>query len=335
MVTGILRSFGGMRVERGRCVRCLTIGSVLAAVGLTSSAYADRVSLITGDVLIGEVTSQTADEVIVMHDVLGQLVIPRSQVGLVEVDGADDTTTAPLATPEEAIVEVQPADPIEPADEVSEWKSHLSLSTASSFGNTDTQVFQVGVTSLRERPADRTKLDALYYYGATSGDRSDNRFSAGFLHDWLMPDSPWLWFADGRYDYDEFQSWEHRINAHLGAGYQLVDEEDLQVTVRGGLGFVREFKSANQDWRPEALFGGDFTWQISEKQKLTGGTTIYPDLDDMGEYRVVSGLDWSMLLDEERAMSLKAGLAHEYQSTVAAGIDEHDLRLYAGLQFDF
>ena len=34
-------------------------------------------------------------------------------------------------------------------------------------------------------------------------------------------------FVSGRFDYDEFKSWEYRITGQVGPAYQLIDTEDI------------------------------------------------------------------------------------------------------------
>ena len=64
-------------------------------------------------------------------------------------------------------------------------------------------------------------------------------------------------------------------------------------------------------------------------------STIYPDLDNTGEFRTLTNANWSALLDEETSMSLTAGLFHEYQSDVPSDVDKNDVKLFVGLKFDF
>ncbi|UCD76675.1 MAG: DUF481 domain-containing protein [Phycisphaerales bacterium] len=298
-------------------------GLLLAAI----PANGDEVVLAGGDTLSGKVVQHTADAVVLDHAVLGRMTIPAIEIQSI-VDSAD--RTGPYAELQE-----EAAEAVAEAEMPKEWKSRFELALGGSFGNTDSQAFRTGVVSKRESESDRTALDASYFYGASDGDRTDNRFTAGILHDWLFPESPWFLFADGRYDYDEFKSWEHRISAHIGPGYELIKKEDFTLNLRAGIGVVKEFGSDNDDFRPEAMFGGDFAWQISERQSLEGSTMIYPDLDDTGEFRTFSRLNWAMLVDPDSNMSLTAGLEHEYQSKVDPGVDENDLRIFAGLMFDF
>lgn len=309
-------------------INAFSYTSVVSAAALASAlampAVGDEVTLATGDTLTGTVIDQTADAVIFEHAVLGRLEIPLSQVqalGGTEVAGAESGDV--------------PAEVVEEPKVESEWKSRFELAAGGSFGNTDNQNFRLGLVSKRETEASRTALDAAYYYGADNGDRTENRFTAGILHDWLFTNSRWMLFADGRYDYDEFKDWEHRISAHIGPGYHLIKSEDFNLNVRAGLGFAKEFGSDDDDFKPEALLGTDFVWQISERQSLEGGATIYPDLDETGEFRTLSRLNWAVLVDPDSNMSLTAGLEHEYQSEVDPGVEEHDLRIFAGFMFDF
>ncbi|HWB20284.1 MAG TPA: DUF481 domain-containing protein, partial [Phycisphaerales bacterium] len=98
---------------------------------------------------------------------------------------------------------------------------------------------------------------------------------------------------------------------------------------------VKEFGSDNDDVRPEALFGVEGKWDIAEKHSLTFSSTVYPDLNEIGEFRWVSSVGWSYLLDEKNKLSLTAGVQDEYQSKVDEGRKNNDLRAFVGMQLDF
>jgi putative salt-induced outer membrane protein YdiY len=235
------------------------------------------------------------------------------------------------------------ADPVAPAalqdaaetPPPKEWKSSFTLAAGASAGNTDSQNLTAILKSVRETPSDVTTLDAGYTYGAQDGDRSSSKATGGIRHDWLLPDSPWFLFAQGRADYDEFQSWEYRLSAHGGAGYELIKSKEFDLTARFGAGVNKEFNSADEDLKPEALLGLDLRWQITEKQSLVAGSTLYPDLGDFGESRLVSFADWKVLVDEESNMNVYVGVQDEYYSRTDEGIKHNDFRVVAGVQFEF
>ena len=100
-------------------------------------------------------------------------------------------------------------------------------------------------------------------------------------------------------------------------------------------GVVKELGSRNEDLRPEGLLGADLAWRIATRQSLEAGTRFHPDLGDATEFRTVSSISWSWLVNDEAKMSLHTGIEHEYQSVVDPGTDHNDWRIVAGLQFDF
>ncbi len=294
----------------------------VATLAAGAGVYADELHLVGGDTLLGEIVECTPERTVLLHEVLGRLEIPADEI----------VTTADAQVAPAALHDDPAAPPVE--DEPSEWDSHFEIGLGASFGNTDRQAGHVGFTSLRETERNRTALDARYHYGAANGDRDNNRLSAGIQHDWLVPESPWLYFARLRYDFDEFQSWDYRIAAHGGVGYRLIDEEDFDLTLRAGLGALKEFNSPDDDIKLEALVGFDLTWQISEKQSFEAGSTIYPDLDETGEFRTFSYAGWAIKVDDETQTALTVRFEHEHQSH-NPGFEKNDYRLTAGLQFDF
>ena len=122
---------------------------------------------------------------------------------------------------------------------------------------------------------------------------------------------------------------------HGGIGYKWIEEAEFKATLRGGLGVSKEWGSEDQDIRPEALVGISIDWSISDKQSIDFVSTIFPDLEETGEFRLVTTANWSLMMDEQANMSLTAGVFHEYQSDVDPGIDKSDVKIFAGLQFDF
>jgi hypothetical protein len=297
----------------------------------------DEVVLKSGDRLTGVVAERSEAMVILDHPTLGRLEIPVEEILRLTIAQEIVIGEAPPPPPDEAA-------PEPPAEEVTEavvapdpddWKFHLDLGGTGSFGNTDTQAFRISITGLRENAEERTALDVAYFYGATNGDRTTNKVTAGVLQDWFVSDSRWSYFASVRYDFDEFQSWEHRLGAHGGFGYHVVDREDFDWMARAGAGVNKEWKSEEDDLRPEALLSTDINWQIDEHQAFVFATTLYPDLGDLGEYRWITDAKWTMLLANHDNLSLSAGLRNEYQSDVDPGIKHNDLYIFAGLTLDF
>lgn len=330
------------------------IAATAALVALALAAPADaaeKIRLSTGGVITVEVLEINQDIVRFQHAVLGELTVPRSSVTMVDriakqagtPSGADAVqpkadragqTTGQQNIETKSAAKAAPAPEPEPEPEPEvEWTSKLVVGGAYTTGNTENKSFNLQFTSDRKTNALHTSFDMRYFYAESSGDQDTNRFTTGLGNDWLVPDSKWFYFARTRYTFDEEQSWTHRASVHGGPGYHLFEQDDFTLDLRTGAGFTKEW-DLNAD-RPELLFGVEIDWSITDKQELSADSTIYPDLNDTGQFRVVNNVGWSIMLDEELNFSLNAGLQHEYQSDVSGDDKKNDLRITAGLGIEF
>jgi putative salt-induced outer membrane protein YdiY len=287
-----------------------------------------------------EIVSLDGESARFIHPLLGELTVPRTALAIVR--GADDPRPSMSALAEAGETqEAPPADapppeapPPAPAPPP-EWKFKLIVAAGGASGNTENANANVILAAVRETPEMKTVLDSGYFFDSSDGDRSQNRFTVGGRNDWLNPDSRWFYFADARYDLDEFQSWDSRVSGHLGIGYRLIQPPKLTLNLLAGLGAVKEWGSSNDNVRAEALLGVEGKYEFAEKHTLVFSSTLFPDLSDPGEYRWVNNAGWSFLMDEKNKLSLTAGVQHEYQTVVDTGREHSDVRVLVGLQLDF
>ncbi|MCC6580191.1 MAG: DUF481 domain-containing protein [Phycisphaeraceae bacterium] len=325
-----------------RVLSSLTLSAMLLA---GSAALADEVVLKTGDRLIGAVLEQTAEKVTVQHPVLGKLEIPASQVAQVvkEGDAQAPVPAAPAPTPVAAAVAAAPKSdaPALPERESwfdrmrKVWKSHFELGANITSGNSEAVAFYSAFKTTRETKSNTLKLDAAYYRNTSDGTESRDNFTTGLFSEWPIADSRWSVFAQGRYDYDEYQSWLHRLTGAGGLGYDLIKLPKFDFKLRGGAGFAREFGSEDENIKPEGLAGFDSHWTITDAQTLAARSMYYPDMGSLGEFRVVSAVEWLVKLSTADGLSLKVAIEHEYQSEVDPGRKNNDLRLISAIVFDF
>jgi len=329
------------RIAAAGCLFFVVVGVCLA----------DEIELVGGDVIEGDVVLQDESTIVLDHNDLGRLEIPREKIKSVTfispvlVRPGQGVKKVEITAEEEAPEEEEEAVMFEPEftglsewaveQKKKGWSASADVSFNSSSGNTDERSLRIGADAKRERPDTRLAIDLAYYNKTSEGDTTDNKFTGGMLHDWLFPESRWFWFGSGRYDFDEFESWEQRLAAHTGPGYHLIEDEKTKLDLRVGAGARKEFGSENNNVRFEGAGGLFWEWIITKRQKLSATSAIYPVLTDVEDYRTRTTANWRFRLKEEMNLSLLIGIEHEYQSIVDPGSDKNDTRTYIGIQFGF
>ncbi len=309
-------------------------------------ALADEIVLTSGEKLQCQVVEQTTSLVIVDHQILGRLEIPAENVQEVLTD-LEVVASEPQPEPK-AEIKKKPGQPLPKKEEEKpepHWRSKIEFGFGGADGNTEDANATFAFNSTIDRGYDKYSFDSRYSIRTSRGDRSENKLTAGLLAQWPLPDSRFNYFAQGRYDSDEFQSWDARITGGSGIGYHLIDYnkvndsgkniDTFDLNVKAGLGFLREFGSENERVQPEGILGTNLAWQITPRQKFEGSSTYYPNFDESGEFRIVSNAQWILDLDTLDGLSLKIGLLHEYQSQVDEGIEHSDISIYGALVLEF
>lgn len=316
---------------------CLA-GSLAIALATVCSAH--RIVLTTGETLEGNIVEQTDNVVTFEHPILGSLRIDRGHITAIEqavvAEGQAQATG-------EAAVQT-PAPPETPPDAgrmrlidrwLAEWESHFEIGLAGTEGNSQTANVRLAFDTRHERDLTRWTLDTVYYYSSSTGDTTRNELAADLMREWLMPDSPWLLFAQGIYEFDQFQDWRHRVSGFGGAGYEFVKTDRLELLGRMGGGVAKELDGA-QDLRPEGLLSAAVAkWKPTDAQTFSASVTLHPDLASLGEFRVISKLEWALKLNTADNLSLKLGLDNEYESRTDGDAKHNDLKYYGGLVIDF
>ncbi len=230
------------------------------------------------------------------------------------------------------------AEEIEPAQPVSFWEGwtgNVALGLNGASGNTERLNLRGEINGLRDTELMATSATTLYTYATDDGTASESRFFAGLRNDWKLEDSKWRVFAEGTFEFDDFQDWDYRVSAAGGVGYEFIENEKTTLIGRAGLGLSREIGGSDNTIRPEALIGADFSHLLTERQKLTADATLYPDLDETGEFRFVGHAAWEILIDPEVNMSLRLGVEDRYDSTPGGDSKKNDFAYFAMLVWEF
>lgn len=287
-------------------------------------AVADSITLKNGDSLQGTISSQSEQSVVLNHDVLGTLDIPRDQIAVLHVD------------------QPEPPDPEpEPAEDsglfnsgfLAGWSRGITVGIDGSEGITVDTKIHLDFKADYEDESDRWIFASAYNWKSDSKKTTDNNFYASLDRDWLNPGSPWFWFTRSRYDWDEFTDWDHRLGFFGGPGYQFIKDDVWNLRGRIGAGGKYTWGGSNPGFEAEALIGADLGWTISENQSLKANTTFYPSLERNGEYRNITSLDWKIKVsDFYRGIALTTGINNEYDSQGLSDNSNYDFKYHLGIQ---
>ncbi len=315
----------------------------------------DVVILISGERLEGVVIDEDDETVVLRHHLLGRLNIDRENIEEMHLYSPADPPEDPEEDPEE---DAEPPDPDEerrpadgeeplptPPEPPIEWDSRLELSLNLREGRSTTRDGRVTWESGFSTEKQTFRYDTSYRIRADRSNRTEQRFTIGTFWERPRISTPWSVFAQGRYEYDEFNAWDQRVTASGGFGYQLLTRDDVDedgneferwnVKLRGGLGGRREFGSDDEDLNPEGLIGGELVYRLSPRQRFNAVSTYFQTLDEKEDFRIVTNAEYEVDIDQLNGMSLKLGLAHEHQAQTPANVRRDDLSIFAALVLNF
>ncbi len=341
-----------MRLIRSSC--CL-----LVLLGCACGAWGDTITLTNGDTLRGRVVEQDAEQVVIDHEVLGQMTIARDRVSDIVVaqgiEAGAERESTPTAPSDEEVTAAQtlltgqgytvepPAgeEPLNPGLKIGSltflegWERRFELGFNGAEGNTRNFNIRAALSGFYEDAETRWFADAVYSRQSSNRETTEASFYTAITRDWLLPGKRHFYFMTGRYDWDQFQDWDHRASGAAGIGYNFIKEEDFELLGRAGLGGNRTWGGEDDSFTPEGLLGVEMRWNITEGQVLAFSHTYYPDLEDVDESRNLTKAEWRIRLSTVENLSLKLGAENEYQSAPGGDAKHNDFRYYGALVLDF
>ncbi|MET0043152.1 MAG: DUF481 domain-containing protein, partial [Candidatus Thiodiazotropha sp. 6PLUC3] len=103
------------------------------------------------------------------------------------------------------------------------------------------------------------------------------------------------------------------------------------IASRAGLGGFISRGDGEDISTPELLLGLDLGWIISEHERFEFSNAFYPDLDETGEYRNLTTINWAMKMSEARNLAIKLGLKNEYDSSASDEQEKNDFTYHLSL----
>lgn len=318
----------------------------LLALLLAAAARADVVTLVNGDAIRGEVLASDGDAITLRHVVLGDLRIARASIAAMHAEpvvvahaepAASGSTPSGMTGVAPTQVTAEPAGGSQPAvHPTPKWKGGFDVGLAGASGNSETLNTRLALAIGRETAKMDTRFDAMYARASENGRASKNRGEANANNDWKFGESPWGFFARGRFEFDEFTNYRLRLSGFVGPSYTLYRPEPLLLRFRAGLGGASEFNGPDpaRGFRPEALAGFDTKWTISPRQLVFASFDYLPSLESATDFRLDLKAGYQFKVDPKSNMLLKAGVANRF-TTRGDRTQRNDVDYFLTLGWEF
>ena len=295
---------------------CLSANAALAKTQITLS---------NGDKLQGIVVNQDEEIVTFQHETLGVLSLARSQISHLtnEIEDHLSESTAQTKAAQNALLSTWL---------LPNWEKHLDVGVSGADGNSRSQDIHTALIIKTESSKRRHEIQAAYDSSEKDGDKSRDEFFTHLNSDWLIPNSQYFYFASSRFDWDDFQDWDYRLNIAGGGGYDFINNDTRTLRGKAGLGLNRESGGGDDDISPEGLLELASTWQLTKNHGIELKTTFYPQLEELQEFRNITTLAWVNKLNG--FMRLKVGLSNEHDTDVPDDIKKNDFKYSTSLSWD-
>jgi hypothetical protein len=195
------------------------------------------------------------------------------------------------------------------------WDGGIEVGLNGTDGNSEAFTLRTGGNLKRKTKIYEIGGDVTYLKTKTDGVEKQHRLLANSKYERFLGESRWSFYIKSFLEYDEFTAFDVRLLGNTGLGYLIVRSEHMRLKARFGGGASREFGGPDDNIKPEAAFGCDYDWELTDRQKVNVVTDYYPQWNNFEDYLLVTALNWECLIDQLANLSLKLSVSDRYDST--------------------
>lgn len=280
-----------------------------------AAAHADTLKLANGDQINGEIVEWAVDYVVIKHPQLGQIRLALDQL---EIDTGELPSPGLFGT-----------------RFMRGWNRRINFGLNGKQGNSENTNLTMSANFNYADAFKRWRLTGRYFFSADQDGTSDNNARIDLRRDWLIPESRLFGYTALRYQYDQFESWQHRIVAGGGPGIHLIEKEKHSLDALTGGFFTREFGDRNRT-QGDAMAGLEYSWKPGARYTFTLSNQLFIQLVPIaGELRNLTIGEFTILLTEDPTVNLTLGAENEYETDIEPGDQKNDLKYFLTVGLDF
>ena len=212
------------------------------------------------------------------------------------------------------------------------FSGSVALRGSVANGNADAADLGIGADMLYFDGTNGYSLELSYDYGSEEGVKTEESlfFDAEYTRDF---NPNFYGFAKVQGSVDEFSSYDSDYFVGLGAGYRVLNSDDVSWNVQGGPGYrVASLKDIVDGDTEEVAFSAssNFSYKLSDTAYLTNDTDILSSDSDTG---VVNELGVTVAMSE--MLALRTTLQTKYHTDPQDGFDATDNTFGVSLVFNY
>ena len=215
------------------------------------------------------------------------------------------------------------------------WAKEFSAGFTQSTGNTQNSQLNAAVEAYRKRSEDEIKLKASTLYSSTNKRMDGQKHEASARYGFNFWEEEWYGFYKFAVEHDKFANIDYRMIPTAGIGYWFADTADWKSQVEVGFGIEHtNYSDATKEKTdailvPRAFFEKAVFYTATLSQEIT----LFPNLEDSEEYRVIAETRFTNPLNEN--MSLRFSFIDEFNSQPAGEAKKNDTRTVLSLVYNF
>ncbi|NMA42682.1 MAG: DUF481 domain-containing protein [Oligosphaeraceae bacterium] len=321
---------------------------------------ADKLWLLDGSVLVGEIGLLLDGKVSLKSASAGELKIEQSQILKIETEGSfngllqnEQRISGRLLPGDDGQLLIaggsgsfalqdlkalwgegaaDPTLPEPPKGRV--WSGEAYVDVSGKTGNTEKFTGGAGLKTTLVGPEDRLLLYLNGSYARENSNTNEKAYRGGFDYEHSIAQSLNSWFVRGEIEKDKYSGLEWRKQLVAGYGYFFFKEETTELRLRIGASIQRK---EYEDGEADNAYGLDvnlhYERQIDEWGTLISDLTYTPGLNNYDDYRIYheSALDIPLLFS--KPLSLRLGISNEYNNLVSDDAKRMDTTYFAKLVY--
>ena len=220
-------------------------------------------------------------------------------------------------------------------DNLRYWSASLDLSASTSQATTDTTQVLFGASARRKSDVTELNMGANYRYGTQKAEGEDKQTNldeaVGTINLRYTVWDRLFVFGDMQATYNAIQKLSLRARPNAGVGWDIVDNDDVRLSAKGGFGWVYEsyFGGDTNEYAALAL-GMDGEWDLPLDSTLTASVDYLPALDDFANnYLIQARLAYTIPVIS--FLNFKIQITDDYNNRPAEGTQPNSFYFNVGL----